>query len=213
MSSRVDSDRSPVRPFIGGWRGWPDALPGIYALLAAVNALAWGWALVEFAGRPALLGTALLAYALGLRHAVDADHIAAIDNVVRKLMHEGRRPLSVGLYFSLGHSTIVVLATAAIAATTAALQDRLDAFKSVGGALGTAISAFFLLAIGIVNCAILVGVWRALRQARRGDRIEPDALEGLLAGGGLLARLLRRLFRLVSQPWHMYVLGFLFGLG
>src|SRR5262245_8870004 len=89
----------------------------IYVLLIAANALAWMWAIVAFGRQPALLGTALLAYTLGLRHAVDADHIAAIDNVVRKLMQDGKRPLSAGLFFALGHSSVVVLATIAIAAT------------------------------------------------------------------------------------------------
>jgi HoxN/HupN/NixA family high-affinity nickel-transporter len=95
----------------------------------------------------ALLGTALLAYTFGLRHAVDADHIAAIDNVVRKLMQVGQRPLSVGFFFALGHSTVVLLATVAIAATAAALQGRLEAFREGGGVIGTAVSALFLLSI------------------------------------------------------------------
>src|SRR4051794_26382652 len=94
---------------------------GIYALLAAANFAAWGWALYAFHDFPILLGTALLAYSFGLRHAIDADHIAAIDNVTRKLMQAGRRPVGVGFYFSLGHSTVVVLASAAIAATASAL--------------------------------------------------------------------------------------------
>src|SRR5271156_1988721 len=102
----------------------PRTLAGTYTLLLAGNFLAWFWAIVEFAGQPALLGTALLAYIFGLRHAVDADHIAAIDNVVRKLMQEGKRPFSVGFFFSIGHSTIVVLASIAIAATAAALQSK-----------------------------------------------------------------------------------------
>src|SRR5258708_28330324 len=108
----------------------PRTLAGTYALLVAANLLAWLWALVEFAGQPALLGTALLAYILGLRHAVDADHIAAIDNVVRKLMQDGRRPYSVGLFFSLGHATVVVLASLAVAAVTTTLRGPLEAFEN-----------------------------------------------------------------------------------
>jgi high-affinity nickel-transport protein len=116
-------------------------LTGIYALLIGGNVLAWAWALTQFAGHPALLGTALLAYIFGLRHAVDADHIAAIDNVVRKLMHEGKRPLLVGLFFSLGHSTVVVLATLGVAASATTLQSRFELFRDTGGVIGTSISA------------------------------------------------------------------------
>ncbi|MBV9523250.1 MAG: HoxN/HupN/NixA family nickel/cobalt transporter, partial [Alphaproteobacteria bacterium] len=117
---------------------------GIYAILAAANVAAWVWALIAFRDHPVLLGTALIAYGFGLRHAVDADHIAAIDNVMRKLMQEGKRPVGVGFYFSLGHSTVVVLATAAIAAATSALQERFAGFKEVGEVIGTSVSALFL---------------------------------------------------------------------
>src|SRR5437660_10314774 len=103
-----------------------------YGLLIAANAAAWVWALSAFTDRPALLGTALLAWVFGLRHAVDADHIAAIDNVVRKLMHENRRPLDAGFFFALGHSTIVVAASIATALTAAALQTWFDDFKAIG---------------------------------------------------------------------------------
>src|SRR6202012_1131043 len=102
-----------------------------YVLLFAANIGAWIWALAAFRDEPALLGTAVLAYMFGLRHAFDADHIAAIDNVVRKLMQEGKAPHSVGFFFSLGHSTIVVLASVAIAATAAAFQDKLHAFHDL----------------------------------------------------------------------------------
>src|SRR5205807_6776102 len=98
------------------------SIVGLYTLLAIANVLAWAAALAQFGHRPDLLGIAFLAYALGLRHAVDADHIAAIDNVVRKLMQEGKRPLAAGLFFSLGHSTIVLIATMVIAATAAVVQ-------------------------------------------------------------------------------------------
>src|SRR6202040_1317446 len=101
-------------------------LIGIYGLLIAANVLAWIWALIAFRDYPVLIGTAFLAYTFGLRHAVDADHIAAIDNVTRKLMQEGKRPVAVGFFFSLGHSTIVVLASAAIALGTASLAGRFD---------------------------------------------------------------------------------------
>ena len=100
---------------------------GIYGILLVMNVSAWVWALVAFRNYPVLLGTAFLAYSFGLRHAVDADHIAAIDNVTRKLMQEGKRPVAVGFMFSLGHSTIVVIGSVAIAATALSLQHRIDA--------------------------------------------------------------------------------------
>ncbi len=184
-----------------------------YLLLIAANVAAWLWAFAAFADHPALLGTAFLAYVFGLRHAVDADHIAAIDNVVRKLMQEGKRPLSVGFFFSLGHSTVVLLAAAAIAATAAALQGQLDAVRDVGGVVGTSVSALFLLAIGLANLLVLRGVWAAFHRVRQGGALVEEDLDALLAGGGLLARLFRPLFKTVSASWHMYPLGFLFGLG
>jgi High-affinity nickel-transport protein len=149
-------------------------LLGLYGLLIAANACAWIWAFVLFGRQPALLGTALLAYTFGLRHAVDADRIAAIDNVVRKLMQVGQRPLSVGFFFALGHSTVVVLATVAIAATAAALQGRLEAFREGGGVIGTGVSALFLLSIALVNLVVLVGVWRRFRHVRRGGGSRPS---------------------------------------
>jgi nickel/cobalt transporter (NiCoT) family protein len=185
----------------------------IYGLLIAANASAWIWAILAFDHQPALIGTAFLAYTLGLRHAVDADHIAAIDNVVRKLMQEGQRPLSVGMFFALGHSTVVILATVATAATASALKASFADAQKVGSLIGTTVSAAFLLAIAAINLVILVGVWRSFRRVRRGERIAPEDLQSLTAGGGLLSRLFRSLFRVVSRSWHMYPLGFLFGLG
>ena len=186
---------------------------GLFGLLTAANVAAWAWAWTAFHDRPTLLGTALLAWVFGLRHAVDADHIAAIDNVVRKLMQDGQRPQTVGLWFSLGHSTIVVLASLAIAGTAAAMQGRLEAAKEIGGVVGTLVSASFLLAIGAANLVILLGIWRSFRHVRRGGRLDEEAFDMLLAGRGLLARLFRPLFRAITRSWHMYPLGFLFGLG
>ena len=174
---------------------------------------AWGWAFVALSDRPALLGTAILAYTFGLRHAFDADHIAAIDNVVRKLMQEGNQPSSAGFFFSLGRSTIVLLTSIAIAATAAALKDRLDAFRDIGGVIGTSVSALFLLLIGIANLFILRGVWKVFTRARRGHKIVGEDLDALLAGRGLLARVFRPIFGVVSRSRHMYPIGFLFGLG
>jgi high-affinity nickel-transport protein len=184
-----------------------------YAVLITANVAAWTWALIAFVDRPILLGTAFLAYMFGARHAFDADHIAAIDNVVRKLMQDGKSPYSVGFFFSLGHSTIVVIAFIVIAATAAAMQSRLDAFYNIGGVIGTTVSALFLLIIGIANFVILKGIWLAFARARRGEKIIDEDLDALLAGRGLIARIFRPVFSVASRSWHMYPIGFLFGLG
>jgi len=186
---------------------------GLYAVLIGANVLAWIWALLAFHHYPLLVGTAFLAYAFGLRHAVDADHIAAIDNVTRKLMQEDKRAVSVGLFFSLGHSTVVVLASAAIALATGAFEGRFDALKLIGGVIGTLVSVVFLVLVAAANLVILRSVYRTFRQVRRGGAFVEEDLNRLLAQRGLLGRLFRPMFRLVARSWHMYPLGFLFGLG
>ena len=185
----------------------------IYAVLLTANVLSWLWALTAFREYPVLLGTALLAYTFGLRHAVDADHIAAIDNVTRKLMQAGKQPISVGFFFSLGHSTVVVAASGFVALAVGALQSRLDNFKDVGGLIGTGVSALFLIAIAGANIVILVGVWRMFNAVRRGQHFVEQDLDILLSQRGFAGRLLRSLFGLISNSWHMYPLGILFGLG
>src|ERR1039457_4981863 len=184
-----------------------------YAFLIAANIAAWTWALIAFVDRPVLLGTAFLAYMFGLRHAFDADHIAAIDNVVRKLMQDGMAPYSVGFFFSLGHSTIVIIASIAIEATAVTMQSKLDAFHNIGSVIGTTVSALFLLIIGIANFVILKGIWLTFARARRGEKIVDEDLDALLAGRGLIARIFRPVFSVVSRSWHIYPIGFLFGLG
>ncbi len=185
----------------------------IYALLIAANLAAWLWAWLAFRGQPALLGLAFLAYAFGLRHAFDADHIAAIDNVVRKLMQEGGRPLSAGLFFSLGHSTIVILASAVITGMTIATQDRLGLARAFGGGIGATVSAGFLLIIGLANLRGLGNTWRVFVRVRRGEPLVDRDLQAVLAGQGVLTRLFTPLFRVMSSSWRMYPIGFLFGLG
>jgi high-affinity nickel-transport protein len=178
--------------------------------LLAANLAAWWWAIAAFHATPMLLGTAVLAYGLGLRHAVDADHIAAIDNVTRKLRQDGERPSTVGLYFALGHSSVVLLATIGIVGAAATFRPEFARLHAVGGTIGTLVSGFFLLVIAAVNAAILCGTWRALRRVRAGGQAAP---QDALAASGPLARLLRPGFRLIRRSWHMYPLGFLFGLG
>jgi high-affinity nickel-transport protein len=185
----------------------------IFAFLLVINGLAWTWAVVALADRSTLLGTAFLAYALGLRHAVDADHIATIDNVVRKLMHDGKRPFAVGLFFSLGHSLSIALAVAIIAGAAFVLQGPLQNFKSIGSVIGSGTSAFFLLLVAAANLVILRGVWQSFRRARRGEPVAEQELNMLLSGRGFLARIFRPLFRMVSSSWQMFPIGLLFGLG
>jgi nickel/cobalt transporter (NiCoT) family protein len=184
---------------------------GAFAFVALGNAAAWAWAFWAFHAYPILLGTALLAYGLGLRHAIDADHIAAIDNVTRKLMQEGKRPVGTGLFFSLGHSSVVVLASLAIAATASAFHSQFAVFQDIGGVVGTLVSATFLLAIAAMNLAILGTIYATFRRVKEGAPEED--LDRLLAGRGFLARLLRPLFGMIRSSAQMYPLGFLFGLG
>ncbi|HEY4546834.1 MAG TPA: HoxN/HupN/NixA family nickel/cobalt transporter [Pedomonas sp.] len=184
----------------------------LLAALIAVNIAAWIWAFSVFADNPVMLGTALLAWSLGLRHAVDADHIAAIDNVTRKLMQDGQRPIAVGLWFALGHSAIVLIAATVIAIAASTLAD-FEALGETGGVIATIISASFLFAIAIMNLVILKGVWERFQHVRRGGQYVEEDLDMLLAGRGVLARLFRPLFKLVRKSWHMAPLGFLFGLG
>jgi len=186
---------------------------GVFGLLFVFNAGAWLWAAIAFRHYPLLLGTALLAYSFGLRHAVDADHIAAIDNVTRKLMQEGKRPVAVGLMFSLGHSTIVVIGSVLIAAAALALQHRMDAARSIGGLIGTLVSSLFLFAIAIVNIVVLASIYRAFVRVRSGAPYVEEDFDLLLANRGFLARLFRPMFAIIRRSWHMYPLGVLFGLG
>ncbi|HEY1498547.1 MAG TPA: HoxN/HupN/NixA family nickel/cobalt transporter [Acidobacteriaceae bacterium] len=186
---------------------------GIYALLLLFNGAAWLWAVAAFHRFPVLLGTAFLAYSFGLRHAVDADHIAAIDNVTRKLMQEGKRPVAVGFMFSLGHSTVVILGSLLIAAAALGLQKHIDHYRNIGGVIGTLVSAVFLLGIAVVNIFILHSVYATFTRVRRGEPYVDEDLDLLLANRGFLARIFRPIFAMIRRSWHMYPLGFLFGLG
>jgi high-affinity nickel-transport protein len=197
-------------PDLPGLRG---RIAGIYSLLILANLAAWIWAFIAFAHQPVLMGTAVLAYSLGLRHAIDADHIAAIDNVTRKLMQEGKRPVAVGFFFALGHSTVVVVASLAIALTANSLKDRFASYRDIGGIVGTSASASFLFIIAIANLVVLRGVYRAFRRVERGEEVTEEAVDTLLQQRGWLARLFRPLFRFVSESWHLYPIGLLFALG
>lgn len=194
-------------------RGLLARLVAVYAILLALNVGVWALAMTLFWDFPATLSLCLLAYGFGLRHAVDADHIAAIDNVTRKLMQEKKRPMAVGFFFSLGHSTVVFLMCLLVALGTDFVKTHFTEFQEVGGVIGTSVSAAFLLVIAAINFVIFLEVYKAFRAAKAGKVYSEDALQELLSGRGLLARILRPLFKFVSKSWHMYPIGFLFGLG
>lgn len=184
----------------------------MYSFLIAFNLLAWGLALAAAITYPILLPTAFLAYTFGLRHAVDADHIAAIDNTTRKLMQDGERPVAVGLFFSLGHSTIVVALSVLIAISAGLITD-IPTFREIGSLIGTTVSAAFLLIIGVINLIVLIDIYRMFRRVSRGGAYSEETLEEFLSQRGLLARLLRPMLGFIRKSWHMYPLGLLFGLG
>lgn len=186
---------------------------GIYGFLLAMNIGAWIWAFASFHDQPEMLGISLLAYTFGLRHAVDADHIAAIDNVTRKLMQEKKRPIAVGFFFSMGHSLVLLIGVIAIAVTATTLEMRFDRFNDGAGIISTIVSAGFLLLIALMNLTIAISVYRTFRHVRRGGHYVDEDFDMLLNKRGLLARLFRPMFALVHKSWHMAPLGFLFGLG
>jgi high-affinity nickel-transport protein len=181
---------------------------GLLILLAVPHRLGSAGALT--------LGTGITAYTLGLRHAFDADHIAAIDNSTRKLMSEGRRPMSVGLFFSLGHSTIVLMLALLLALGIRGLSGQVRNDQSqlhgITGWIGTGVSGTFLYVIAAVNLVVLWGIARVFMEMR-GGRYDETKLERGLAARGAVNRVLGRLTRLIAKPWHAYPLGLLFGLG
>ena len=193
-------------------REW-SRLAGLYAAIALLHAVGWGLYLHYAAAFPSLVGLGFVAYMLGVRHAFDADHIAAVDDTVRFMMQRGERPLAVGFFFSLGHSTIVFALAVALIAATAAVKDTLPAWREAGALIGAGVSGTFLCAIGLLNLAVLRGIIQAWRQA--GARTHGHAhVDALLAQRGLMGRLFGgRLRRLVTRSWQMYPLGLLFGLG
>jgi high-affinity nickel-transport protein len=197
------SERRSLRGRIGG----------MYVFLAALNIGLWVLAAASFRHYPVLLGTCFLAYSFGLRHAVDADHIAAIDNVTRKLMQQGKQPVGVGFFFSLGHSTIVLILSAIVALAAVAVKTRFVALENFGNIAGTLISAFFLLAIAAMNILILLSIVRTFRRVKVGGVYVDEDLNLLLARRGFFGRVFRELFRLVDHSWQMYPVGVLFGLG
>ncbi len=185
---------------------------GMYGFLTLMNIGLWVVAIITFHNFPILLGTSLLAYSFGLRHAVDADHIIAIDNVTRKLMQQGKRPVSVGFFFSLGHSSIVFGLSAMVAMTALAIKDH-SALENFGDVVGTLISACFLLTIAVTNLLILAPILKTFHRVKTGGTYKDEDLDLLLARRGFFSRIFRGLFRLIGHSWQMYPVGLLFGLG
>lgn len=182
----------------------------LVGVLVLANLAIWATAFTVFRSLPALLLTASLAWGFGLRHALDADHLAAIDNVTRRLVAEGRRPIATGLFFSLGHSSVVVVVSFLAAAGAFALRGH-AALQDAGALFGTLASAIILFAVAAMNLAILRPVLRSFRAARRGFPVDDPADTPMI--GGPLARLLRPLLGLARRSWHLFPIGVLFGLG
>jgi nickel/cobalt transporter (NiCoT) family protein len=188
-------------------------LSGFAGAVALLHVLGWGLFAYYSASNPALAGLGVLAYTFGLRHAFDADHIAAIDNTTRAFLQQGKRPLGTGFFFSLGHSTVVFGLATGIAVGASTVTSKLPSLRSWGGYVGTGVSGVFLLAIGVLNLLVLLDIARIFRDMRRGT-LDEARLEERLLDRGLMSRgLLRRLGARITSSWHMYPLGILFGLG
>ena len=198
-------------------RGQRLKLSGIVAVVVLLHVVGWSTYLAVTSGPTgagAFAGAGVLAYTLGIRHAFDADHIAAIDDTTRLMVQRGRRPVGVGFFFAMGHSSVVVVLALVVAlAAGAAAGPRLDEWRQVGGAVSTVVALSFLALVAVLNALVLrgiVGCWRALRRGR----LDEEQLELQLLNRGLVNRILGgRARRLIRSSWHMYPLGILFGLG
>ncbi len=188
-------------------------LAGFAGGVLLLHLLGWGLFLWYSRAYPALAGVGTLAYTFGLRHAFDADHIAAIDNTTRKFLQDGRRSLGVGFFFSLGHSTIVFSLAAGLAIAADAVHSRIPMLQSYGSSIGAGVSGTFLWLIGVLNLLVLADILRIFRELRRGS-YDRERLEQRLLDRGLMSRfVLHRLARRIRASWQMYPLGLLFGLG
>jgi nickel/cobalt transporter (NiCoT) family protein len=187
-------------------------LGGFGGVIALLHLLGWGLFAVYAPRYPAMAGFGALAYGFGLRHAFDADHIAAIDNTTRKFLQQGRRLLGTGFFFSLGHSTIVFSLTLGLAVGAHAVESAIPSFRHYGSIIGASIAGVFLWAIGIFNLIVLLDVLRIYRDIKRGQ-YDQEKLEQALLSRGFMSRFFGRFFRLIDKSWHMYPLGLLFGLG
>ncbi|KAF0551610.1 HoxN/HupN/NixA family nickel/cobalt transporter [Gigaspora margarita] len=182
----------------------------IITILVLINITTWVIALLAFK-QPSLLGSAALAYTLGLRHAVDADHLAAIDNVTRKLLYNGNKSVSVGFFFSLGHSTILILCCLAVSLTATAIKENFGDIHLIGGYIGNFISATFLFVIGIMNAFVLISIYRSLKNMRKTGSFNVDNLDININSSGCMGKIFSPMFKFVDSSWKMYPLGVLFG--
>ncbi len=184
----------------------------LYSALGIATIAGLSASMIIGQSKPLLAGLGVLAFTFGLRHGVDADHIVAIDNTTRKLLQEGKRPLTVGTWFSLGHSTVVVGLILSLILATNAVKDRIPALQSSGAIIGTTVSGIFLFLIGLVNVLIVLGIYRVFSSLKHGDMKESE-LDNLLENRGFLNRYFKGLFKIVREPWQIYPIGILFGLG
>jgi nickel/cobalt transporter (NiCoT) family protein len=188
-------------------------LGGLYGFIALLHLVGWGLFVGVASRYPAFAGAGVLAYTFGLRHAFDADHISAIDDTTRFMLQKGKRPLGVGFFFSLGHSSIVLGLALALAVAARAVESRIPQWQSFGGTIGASVSGVFLWAIGLLNLIVLLEIIRIWRQVKQGS-YRRERLEELLLQRGFVNRLLGgRAQKLINHSWQMYPLGLLFGLG
>jgi high-affinity nickel-transport protein len=188
-------------------------LSGFGGAVAFLHVAGWGLFLLFARSNPALAGLGTLAYTFGLRHAFDADHIAAIDNSTRKFLQEEKRPLGVGFFFSLGHSSVVLALTASLAFGAAGVKARIPSFQHWGSYVGAGVSGTFLWIIGILNLLVLLDIVRVFREMRAGT-LDEERLEQKLRERGLMSRLfIGGVASRIRESWQMYPLGVLFGLG
>lgn len=185
---------------------------GYGAVVAVLHILGLLFLWITSRSHPGLWGLGLLAYTLGLRHAFDVDHIAAIDNTVRKLVQQNKNPLGVGFYFSLGHSSVVFIMAIVTALSVQWVQKEMPQMQEIGGMIGASVSGLFLVVIGVINLVILAQLVRIFLQFRRGEHRQ-DEFERLLESRGFFSRIARPLYKFIGRSWHVYPLGFLFGLG
>jgi high-affinity nickel-transport protein len=184
----------------------------LFGILIAFNCAIWLVTFFSLQSYPFLFGLVTIAYGFGLRHAVDADHIAAIDNTTRKLMQDGKRPIGVGFFFSLGHATIVIALSILIAFSASYVKHNLPFFQETGSLIGTTVSSVFLLFIGIINLIALIEIIKIWKAVKSGGKHTDKTIDHL-NNRGFFARMLKPLLKTVTQSWHMYPIGLLFGLG
>lgn len=185
----------------------------IISFIFLLNIIVWSLTIINIKDYPFLLGLISLAFGLGLRHGVDADHIAAIDNTTRKLIQDGKKPVAVGLFFSLGHSTIVIILSLLIAFSSSLIINNLPSLKQAGSIIGASISSIFLLIIGVINLFIFIDLYKIWRHVIKGGYFHESHIDDHLHNRGLLAKFLKPLLKSVSHSWKMYPVGLLFGLG